>query len=181
MIQMTNLNLNMKFRHRPWTPESHKPNFQGTFSLEYIRGLKWSVLHIACLLTPTQTCFSTVFLSASGNFIFQLLRPQILNNLFFFFFFFLFHHFPNSSRNPTDPLCHMYRFKSLFTFSTASVQSRLPFLSILLQSLPKVFLCKSQSESKHWLYLIFCFRMRLPFLVKMMEASNMVLSMLLAV
>ena len=42
--------------------------------------------------------------------------------------------------------------------------------------LPKVFFCKSQSESKRWLYLIFCFRMRLPFLVKMMEASNMVLS-----
>lgn len=46
--------------------------------------------------------------------------------------------------------------------------------------LPKVFFCKSQrqwlSESKHWLYLIFCFlRMRLPFLVKMMEISNMVL------
>lgn len=45
--------------------------------------------------------------------------------------------------------------------------------------LPKVFFCKSQrqwlSESKHWLYLIFCFRMRLPFLVKMIEISNMVL------
>lgn len=136
MIQMTNLNLNMKFRHRPWTPESHKPNSQGGNIFTWIHKRTQIKYAPHCLPSnPTQAYFSTVFLSVSRNFIFQLLSPQTSNNLLLLLFFFLFHHFPNSSRNPVDPLCHTYRLESHFTISTA-IQSRSPFLSIWLQSLP---------------------------------------------